>query len=189
MMWLGWKKKGSADTHYASFSRRMWAATFDSLLIIVLVAPFFDMFLDQKLLVDLNDLQLQLAAQSGPQQRWALLSQVMVESGQLSNWLVNTAAQSIVLCVLTGICWRLWSSTPGKMLFRMKIVDAVTEAPISNRQIIIRLLGYFVSGLTLFLGFFWISFDKRRQGWHDKFAGTVVIRVTRVKPDSAAARP
>jgi uncharacterized RDD family membrane protein YckC len=25
------------------------------------------------------------------------------------------------------------------------------------------------------LGFIWIAFDKRKQGWHDKLAGTVVI--------------
>jgi uncharacterized RDD family membrane protein YckC len=28
----------------------------------------------------------------------------------------------------------------------------------------------------LFLGIIWVGFDKRKQGWHDKLAGTVVIR-------------
>jgi uncharacterized RDD family membrane protein YckC len=30
--------------------------------------------------------------------------------------------------------------------------------------------------LVFFLGFIWVAFDKRKQGWHDKIAGTVVIR-------------
>jgi len=26
------------------------------------------------------------------------------------------------------------------------------------------------------LGLVWVAFDRRKQGWHDKLAGTVVIR-------------
>jgi uncharacterized RDD family membrane protein YckC len=37
-------------------------------------------------------------------------------------------------------------------------------------------MGYFISGLALGMGFFWIGLDKRKQGWHDKMANTVVIR-------------
>ena len=32
-----------------------------------------------------------------------------------------------------------------------------------------------ISGALFNLGFIWIAFDKRKQGWHDKIAGTVVI--------------
>ncbi len=42
-----------------------------------------------------------------------------------------------------------------------------------------RYLGYFASTIPLCLGFLWIAFDKRKQGWHDKLAGTVVIRAQR----------
>jgi uncharacterized RDD family membrane protein YckC len=40
---------------------------------------------------------------------------------------------------------------------------------------ILRYLGYSLSAISLFLGFFWILIDDRRQGWHDKIAGTLVI--------------
>ena len=33
-----------------------------------------------------------------------------------------------------------------------------------------------LSSLPLFLGFLWIVFDSRKQGWHDKLAGTVVVQ-------------
>lgn len=39
-----------------------------------------------------------------------------------------------------------------------------------------RYLGYFVSMLFLGLGCIWVAFDSRKQGWHDKLAGTVVVR-------------
>jgi uncharacterized RDD family membrane protein YckC len=40
---------------------------------------------------------------------------------------------------------------------------------------VVRLACYFVSAAVLYLGFFWIAIDRRKQGWHDKIAGTVVI--------------
>ncbi|MBX3651771.1 MAG: RDD family protein [Burkholderiales bacterium] len=41
---------------------------------------------------------------------------------------------------------------------------------------------YIASALPLFLGFIWVGIDKRKQGWHDKLAGTVVIRNTSKEP-------
>lgn len=72
--------------------------------------------------------------------------------------------------------WRFYSATPGKMLIRAKIVDAKTLQPASTGQLIGRYLGYFVSFIPLMLGLLWIAIDRRKQGWHDKLAGTVVIR-------------
>jgi len=34
----------------------------------------------------------------------------------------------------------------------------------------------FVLSLILWLGFIWIAFDPEKQSWHDKIAGTVVVR-------------
>ncbi|EAV2407511.1 RDD family protein, partial [Salmonella enterica] len=39
------------------------------------------------------------------------------------------------------------------------------------------------------LGFFWIAFDRRKQGWHDKLAGTVVVRNTRIPSVKFRGRP
>jgi len=43
---------------------------------------------------------------------------------------------------------------------------------------IIRALGCFLSLAVAGLGFFWIAFDHGKQAWHDKIAGTVVVRVS-----------
>jgi len=79
-----------------------------------------------------------------------------------------------ILAVL--LFWRYRSATPGKMILSLKIVDAKTLGKPSTGQFIARYFGYFVSTIALCLGFLWIAFDKRKQGWHDKIAGTVVIR-------------
>jgi uncharacterized RDD family membrane protein YckC len=78
---------------------------------------------------------------------------------------------------LAALCWMRWSATPGKMIMRLKVVDAKTEQPISVIQCILRAMAYFVSGSLFLLGFFWIILDKKRQGWHDKIADTVVVTV------------
>ena len=62
------------------------------------------------------------------------------------------------------------------MLLSAKIVDASTFGPPSTGKLIGRYFAYLVSIVPMFLGFLWIAFDKRKQGWHDKLAGTVVIR-------------
>jgi uncharacterized RDD family membrane protein YckC len=71
--------------------------------------------------------------------------------------------------------WKFRGATPGKMLVAARIVDAETGAPPSTGQLIGRYFAYLVSILGLGLGFLWIAFDRRKQGWHDKLAGTVVI--------------
>lgn len=72
--------------------------------------------------------------------------------------------------------WVARQATPGKMVFRARIVDANTGDPLSVGQSLGRYLGYYVSIFGCFLGFVWVAFDRRKQGWHDKLAGTVVIR-------------
>ena len=67
-------------------------------------------------------------------------------------------------------------ATPGKIAIGARIVDARTGEPAGTGQLIGRYLGYFVSTLFLGLGLLWVAFDARKQGWHDKLAGTVVIR-------------
>jgi uncharacterized RDD family membrane protein YckC len=60
------------------------------------------------------------------------------------------------------------------MFFGLQVVSA-DGAPISFGIAFLRAVGYLVSGALFNLGFIWAAFDKRKQGWHDKIAGTVVI--------------
>ena len=66
------------------------------------------------------------------------------------------------------------------MLLKLTVIDAKTGGKPSTAQFIGRYLGYYLAGIPLLLGIFWVGFDKRKQGWHDKLAGTLVVKT----PDS-----
>lgn len=74
--------------------------------------------------------------------------------------------------------WVYKSATPGKMALKLKIVDAKTGGRPSKGQLIGRYFAYYISMIPFFLGIIWVGIDKRKQGWHDKLAGTVVVRNT-----------
>jgi uncharacterized RDD family membrane protein YckC len=82
----------------------------------------------------------------------------------------------IIPFVATMWFWSRFLGTPGKMAFNLKIVDANTGNKMSVGQSVGRYFAYILAALPLCLGFLWVGFDKRKQGWHDKLAGTVVLR-------------
>ena len=72
--------------------------------------------------------------------------------------------------------WMYKSATPGKIALSLKVVDASSGRAITAGQSIGRYLGYFVSLVPFGLGILWVAFDRKKQGWHDKLASTVVVR-------------
>ncbi len=83
--------------------------------------------------------------------------------------------QLILPAVAIMIFWQAKSASPGKMALGAVIVDADTLGKPGNKQWLIRYLGYYVSTIPLMLGLIWVGIDKRKQGWHDKMANTVVV--------------
>lgn len=71
----------------------------------------------------------------------------------------------------------LTGQTPGKMLFRIRVVRLDGE-PMTPGIAFLRWAGYHLSSILL-LGFLWVAVDPRKQGWHDKIAGTVVVEERR----------
>lgn len=110
------------------------------------------------------------------------------ESFSLSTETMNSVANSwsssvtmdsmwgyLLPMIIVLLFWHFRSATPGKMIFKAKVVDAKTGEKLTTKQSIIRYLGYFLSAFFFFIGFLWIGFDKRKQGFHDKLSGSVVI--------------
>ena len=83
--------------------------------------------------------------------------------------------QVVLPAIAVILFWRYRGATPGKMALSAKIVDAKTGGAPSTGRLVARYFAYIVSMLPLFLGFVWIAIDRRKQGWHDKIAGTVVV--------------
>ena len=90
----------------------------------------------------------------------------------IADFLVSYVFPAIAVILF----WIYKSATPGKMAVGAEIVDAKTFGKPSKLQMIGRYFGYYVSMLPLMLGIIWVAFDPRKQGWHDKLAGTVVIQ-------------
>jgi uncharacterized RDD family membrane protein YckC len=79
--------------------------------------------------------------------------------------------------------WWKRGATFGQSALGMRVVRAIDGGPIDGSTAVVRavvmwaenfLAGFFFIG---YLGFIWAAFDPRKQAWHDKAAGTVVIHV------------
>ena len=81
----------------------------------------------------------------------------------------------LVLAAIVIGFWRVCGATPGKIALGVRIVDAKSGGPPPLGRLALRFLFYFVSAFPFYLGFFWAAIDRRKQGWHDKIAGTIVI--------------
>jgi len=82
--------------------------------------------------------------------------------------------------------WAWRGQTVGKMVAQIKVIRA-DGTKVGVGTAIIRYLGYIVCGLTLFIGFLWIALDRRKQGFHDMMADTVVVKVPKVTAPQASA--
>jgi uncharacterized RDD family membrane protein YckC len=72
--------------------------------------------------------------------------------------------------------WVRGGQTPGMRVFSLYVVRDRDGGTIGWGAAILRLIGYWINGLVFYLGYIWILIDKRRRGWHDLIAGTVVIK-------------
>ena len=136
------------NVEYAGFWIRVGASLIDTILMMVIVAPVLTLIYGKGY--------------------WSS------ETFFVGIWdlLFNYILPAIVVIVF----WIMKSATPGKILLEISIVDAETGGKPGNGQLIGRYFAYYISMLPLMLGFIWVGLDKRKQGWHDKLAGTVVVK-------------
>jgi uncharacterized RDD family membrane protein YckC len=139
----------TVQPEYVGFWARVGAAIIDTILAMVIVAPLLTYFYGAEYWIRTGSLI------AGP-------------ADLLLNWILPAIA--VILF------WIYRQATPGKMAIGAKIVDAKTLGKPSTGQLVIRYLGYYVSIIPLMLGILWVGFDARKQGWHDKLAGTLVVR-------------
>ncbi len=141
-------REGGEEIQYAGFWMRVFASLIDTVLMMVIILPLLTMIYGASY--------------------WGKTG----FSTGLWDVLINYFFPGVVVISF----WVYKSATPGKLLFNLKIVDANTLEKPSAKQLIGRYFCYYLSSLPLFLGFFWIAIDQRKQGWHDKLSGTVVIK-------------
>lgn len=82
----------------------------------------------------------------------------------------------VMPAVLVIVFWMTVRGTPGKLLCGLRVVDARNGETLDLLQAVLRYLGYFISLLLFGLGFLWVAFDARKQGFHDKIARSLVVK-------------
>lgn len=136
------------DLEYTGFWLRVGAAIIDTLLISMIIFPLL----------------------------WAIYGPVYFTSDRLIQGPLDFLISWVAPAVAVVLFWIARQATPGKMAIGARIVDAKTGGTPTNLQLVVRYLGYYVAMIPLFIGIVWVAFDSRKQGWHDKLAGTVVVR-------------
>jgi uncharacterized RDD family membrane protein YckC len=71
--------------------------------------------------------------------------------------------------------WSTSGQTIGKKIMGLKVVT-VDGGQLTAGKAFVRVIGYAISGIVIYLGFLWIIWDANKQGWHDKIAGTYVVK-------------
>ena len=137
------------NVEFAGFWSRVFASILDSILQIIVFTPLLIMFFGMDVLMN-----------------------PALDTG-VSGFFIGNVLPSLVVIIF----WKYKSATPGKIMMGIAIVDASTGGNPSTLRLVLRFLGYIVSMLPFFLGFFWIAFDRLKQGWHDKIANTLVVRI------------
>lgn len=151
------------DFEYAGFWVRVGAALIDTALILCFTVPL-------------------ILAVYGPS--YYSLSQTSPVAG-MADILITWVAPAVAAMAF----WHYKQATPGKMAVSARVVDAKTGHKITIGQAVVRYLGYFVSTIPFGLGILWVGFDRKKQGWHDKMAGTVVIRARKRGPEPVKFGP
>lgn len=95
-------------------------------------------------------------------------SKVLLTVFGFISWFIQIA-YSVSFCT-----WR--GQTPGKIITGIKVIRT-DSSPITWQYALLRYLGSIVSTLALCIGYIWIAFDSRKQGWHDKIADTYVVKL------------
>lgn len=108
-------------------------------------------------------------------------------SGEATTGVGDVLVGYVLPALVVLIFWHYRSATPGKMFMAAEIVDAATGGKPATRQLVLRYVGYYLSTVPLLLGLIWVGIDARKQGWHDKLAGTLVVSTRPVLANDAGA--
>lgn len=107
---------------------------------------------------------------------------LFVVSGIVTAILPGAAAQLLSFLIGLGYFVYLEGSpsgqTVGKRALSIRVLDSRTGGSLDYGKAAIRYVGRIVSGLPIFLGYFWMLWDPQKETWHDKIATTTVVSTT-----------
>ena len=101
--------------------------------------------------------------------------------GFIIGALVQSQGASLLISLIFGIAyfvgfWSTTGATPGKQMMGLRVVRWEDGSNPDIGTGILRYVGYIISSIPLFLGFFWAIWDDNNETWHDKIARTRVVK-------------
>lgn len=105
----------------------------------------------------------------------------IVMTGDLPHGMGLFMTVYLMTALLMDMIYFIWfhgtiGQTLGKKLFGLRVIR-ISGEKMTLGIAFLRWVGSLISGILFYLGFIWIAFDNRKQGWHDKIAATLVVRV------------
>ena len=85
----------------------------------------------------------------------------------------------VLSMALLGVLFVMWAQgqTPGKRILGLRVIKLDTGKPASFWRMVLRdYIGKAISGAICYLGFIWALLDSNKRTWHDKIAGTIVVK-------------
>jgi uncharacterized RDD family membrane protein YckC len=163
----------SLEGHYAGFASRLMAFIVDVVLVSLL-------FVSTTWIISVTVTTLRIGSYLG-------ISLNSIPGASAAADIVTSPAFVALVTMLFIMAyhvffWLFAGQTPGKALLGLRVVSMNGER-LRPWRAVLRYLGYYLSALALFSGFAWVLLDDRRQAWHDKLAGTVVLYAWEARPD------
>ena len=143
-----------AGVIYEGFGRRLLAGFIDLALMLVVVVTL---------------VLLGLAGDENPPRASALVADLS-GLGSYALWLLGMIVSA------QALFWTFLAATPGMLLLGCQVLRAGSGRHLSLPRSLVRCVGLWLGLVCLGVGVLWIIWDPRRQGLHDKLAGSVVIK-------------
>ena len=99
-----------------------------------------------------------------------------ISAGSVIGFVLLIVVGTLLSLLYFPFFWARGGQTPGMRPFGLVVVRDRDGAPIGWGTALLRLVGMYVAYVVFYVGFIWIFIDKRRRGWQDLIAGTIVVK-------------
>jgi len=145
---------------YAGFIKRFLALVIDVIILMIVTLPINLVF---SLFKPSGNVWI-----SGLSKETNVITSSAMESAKQIVIIVINFVYSIGFLTLSG-------ATPGKMVLGLMVVGTDFHKISLGKAVIRETIGKFLSSIAFCLGYLWIIWDGKKQGWHDKIASTFVV--------------
>jgi uncharacterized RDD family membrane protein YckC len=171
-----------AGTEYASVGRRFVAWLIDLVPLIALTVVLFI-----PIMVEFFDFIDDLRPGSGTSRAELQATISTLFATSMPGFLRMSALLQLAALLYHAGTWLLFGRSPGMAVMGIRIVREEDAGRPGFARVAVRYAGYLLSAAFVLIGYAWAIFDSRKQTWHDKLAGTLVVRDARTAV--AAAGP